>query len=116
MAGRGEAAAQEGEVRGRQAVDVVAEHGVRADAREWAEVLGRPQPRLYSISSSPLTDPHLVSLTVSVVRYENLRGRPRQGVRSPSLADAEQDTPVPVTSSAPRTFAHRPTPPPRWSW
>ncbi|MER6083359.1 bifunctional nitrate reductase/sulfite reductase flavoprotein subunit alpha [Streptomyces sp. NPDC001833] len=81
---------------GRQAVDVVAEFGIRADAREWAGVLGRLQPRLYSISSSPLTDPHQVSLTVSVVRYENLRGRPRQGVCSPFLADAEPGTPVPV--------------------
>lgn len=81
---------------GRQAVDVVAEHGVRADAQDWADVLGRLQPRLYSISSSPLTDPHLVSLTVSVVRYENLAGRPRHGVCSPFLADAEPDTPVPV--------------------
>ncbi|MGW1749279.1 molybdopterin-dependent oxidoreductase [Streptomyces sp. NPDC002092] len=81
---------------GRQAVDVIAEHRVGADAQEWADALGRLQPRLYSISSSPLTDPHLVSLTVSVVRYENLHGRPRQGVCSPFLADAEQDTPVPV--------------------
>ncbi|MGW1780099.1 molybdopterin-dependent oxidoreductase [Streptomyces sp. NPDC002143] len=81
---------------GRQAVDVAAESGVRADAQEWTEVLGRLQPRLYSISSSPLTDPHLVSLTVSVVRYENLAGRPRQGVCSPFLADAEPGTEVPV--------------------
>ncbi|MFJ5030357.1 molybdopterin-dependent oxidoreductase [Streptomyces sp. NPDC088560] len=81
---------------GRQAVDVVAEFGVRAGAQEWADVLGRLQPRLYSISSSPLTDPHLVSLTVSVVRYENPDGRPRQGVCSPFLADAEPGTPVPV--------------------
>ncbi|WP_420856482.1 molybdopterin-dependent oxidoreductase [Streptomyces mangrovisoli] len=81
---------------GRQAVDVVAELGVRAAEQEWAEVLGRLQPRLYSISSSPLTDPHQVSLTVSVVRYENLRGRPRQGVCSPFLADAEPGTEVPV--------------------
>ncbi|MFD9390726.1 molybdopterin-dependent oxidoreductase [Streptomyces sp. NPDC060000] len=81
---------------GRQAVDVAAEFGVRADAQEWAELLGRLQPRLYSISSSPLTDPHLVSLTVSVVRYENLAGRPRQGVCSPFLADAEPGTEVAV--------------------
>ncbi|WP_086765036.1 bifunctional nitrate reductase/sulfite reductase flavoprotein subunit alpha [Streptomyces bobili] len=81
---------------GRQAVDVAAEFGVRAGAQEWAEVLGRLQPRLYSISSSPLTDPHLVSLTVSVVRYENLAGRPRQGVCSPFLADAEPGTGVAV--------------------
>nr|WP_234532834.1 bifunctional nitrate reductase/sulfite reductase flavoprotein subunit alpha [Streptomyces shenzhenensis] len=81
---------------GRQAIDVVAEFGIRADAGAWAGVLGRLQPRLYSISSSPLTDPHQVSLTVSVVRYENLRGRPRQGVCSPFLADAEPGTEVPV--------------------
>ncbi|MEU1513494.1 bifunctional nitrate reductase/sulfite reductase flavoprotein subunit alpha [Streptomyces sp. NPDC005811] len=81
---------------GRQAVDVAAEFGIRAGAQEWSEALGRLQPRLYSISSSPLTDPHLVSLTVSVVRYENLAGRPRQGVCSPFLADAAPDTEVPV--------------------
>ncbi|MFJ5772680.1 molybdopterin-dependent oxidoreductase [Streptomyces sp. NPDC093094] len=81
---------------GRQAVDVVAGFGLRAGAQEWADLMGRLQPRLYSISSSPLTDPHLVSLTVSVVRYENPGGRPRQGVCSPFLADAEPGTPVPV--------------------
>ncbi|CDR15050.1 hypothetical protein GCM10022420_081810 [Streptomyces iranensis] len=81
---------------GRQAVDVLAESGVRAGAQEWTDLLGRLRHRLYSISSSPLTDPHLVSLTVSVVRYENLGGRPRQGVCSPFLADAEPGTPVPV--------------------
>ncbi|MCZ4081194.1 bifunctional nitrate reductase/sulfite reductase flavoprotein subunit alpha [Streptomyces sp. H34-S5] len=81
---------------GRQAVDVIAEHPVRATAQEWATVLKRLQPRLYSISSSPLTDPHQVSLTVSVVRYENVHGRPRKGVCSPFLADAVPDVPVPV--------------------
>ncbi|MFF4536846.1 molybdopterin-dependent oxidoreductase [Streptomyces aureus] len=88
---------------GRQAVDLLAEHPVRAGAQEWAEVLRPLQPRLYSISSSPLTDPGLVSLTVSVVRYENPGGRPRQGVCSPFLADAPLGTPVPVfVRSAPR--------------
>ncbi|MDX2544582.1 bifunctional nitrate reductase/sulfite reductase flavoprotein subunit alpha [Streptomyces sp. WI04-05B] len=81
---------------GRQAVDVVAEYGVRASAQEWVKVLRRLQPRLYSISSSPLVDPARVSLTVSVVRYENLHGRPRGGVCSPFLADAGPDTAVPV--------------------
>ncbi|WP_413253464.1 molybdopterin-dependent oxidoreductase [Streptomyces pseudovenezuelae] len=81
---------------GRQAVDVITEYAVQAGPQEWARILGRLQPRLYSISSSPLTDPHLVSLTVSVVRYENLHGRSRQGVCSPFLADAAADTPVPV--------------------
>ncbi|RPE46098.1 sulfite reductase (NADPH) alpha subunit [Streptomyces sp. Ag109_O5-1] len=81
---------------GRQAADIAAEFGIRAQAGEWAGVLGKLQPRLYSISSSPLTDPHQVSLTVSVVRYENLHGKPRQGVCSPFLADAEPGTEVPV--------------------
>ncbi|MFE2881980.1 molybdopterin-dependent oxidoreductase [Streptomyces sp. NPDC059272] len=81
---------------GRQLVDVLAEHPVKAGAEEWAGVLKRLQPRLYSISSSPLVDPHHVSLTVSVVRYESLSGRPRGGVCSPFLADAEVGTEVPV--------------------
>jgi len=81
---------------GRQAVDVAAEFGIRAAPQEWAGVLGRLQPRLYSISSSPLTDPDTVSLTVSVVRYASPAGRRRQGVCSPFLADAEPGTPVPV--------------------
>ncbi|WDV55089.1 bifunctional nitrate reductase/sulfite reductase flavoprotein subunit alpha [Streptomyces coeruleorubidus] len=81
---------------GRQAVDVVAEYAVRASAEEWAGVLRKLQPRLYSISSSPLVDPQQVSLTVSVVRYENLHGLQRGGVCSPFLADAGADTDVPV--------------------
>ncbi|WSY36582.1 bifunctional nitrate reductase/sulfite reductase flavoprotein subunit alpha [Streptomyces sp. NBC_00887] len=81
---------------GRQAVDVLAEYPVRATPQEWAGILKRLQPRLYSISSSPLTDPHQVSLTVSVVRYENLHGRPRNGVCSPFLADAAPGAPVSV--------------------
>ncbi|WP_310723840.1 bifunctional nitrate reductase/sulfite reductase flavoprotein subunit alpha [Streptomyces sp. N2A] len=80
----------------RQAVDVVAEHRVRADAREWAALLPRLRPRLYSISSSPLTDPALLRLTVSVVRYENRQGRPRKGVASAFLADAEPGSPVEI--------------------
>ncbi|MGW8401145.1 molybdopterin-dependent oxidoreductase [Streptomyces lydicus] len=81
---------------GRQAVDVLAEHPVGADAEEWAGVLGRLQPRLYSISSSPLADPGQIGLTVSVVRYENRDGRPRKGVASTFLADAGPGSPVPV--------------------
>ncbi|WTO68034.1 bifunctional nitrate reductase/sulfite reductase flavoprotein subunit alpha [Streptomyces sp. NBC_00209] len=81
---------------GRQAVDVLAAYPVKATPEEWAVLLKPLQPRLYSISSSPLTDPDRLSLTVSVVRYENTRGRPRSGVCSPFLADAAPDTRVPV--------------------
>ncbi|MGW2329321.1 molybdopterin-dependent oxidoreductase [Streptomyces sp. NPDC001700] len=81
---------------GRQAVDVLAEHPVRASAQEWADVLKRLQPRLYSISSSPLAHPHEVRLTVSVVRYESRGGTLRKGVASTHLADAAADHPVSV--------------------
>ncbi|WP_327208913.1 bifunctional nitrate reductase/sulfite reductase flavoprotein subunit alpha [[Kitasatospora] papulosa] len=81
---------------GRQAVDVIAEHSARATAAEWAGALTRLRPRLYSISSSPLTDPGLVDLTVSVVRYENRQGAVRKGVASTFLADAEAGSPVAV--------------------
>ncbi|WP_432023990.1 molybdopterin-dependent oxidoreductase [Streptomyces parvus] len=81
---------------GRQAVDVLAEHPVRATAAAWAEVLGPLRPRLYSIAGSPLEDPHRMRLTVSVIRYEGALGRIRKGVASTFLADAEPDSPVPV--------------------
>ncbi|MFG2824974.1 molybdopterin-dependent oxidoreductase [Kitasatospora sp. NPDC048365] len=80
----------------RQAADVLAEYPVRVSAQEWADRLKRLQPRLYSISSSPLADPRHVSLTVSVLRYEGRSGRLRKGVASTFLADAEPDSPVPV--------------------
>ncbi|HWS37679.1 MAG TPA: molybdopterin dinucleotide binding domain-containing protein, partial [Actinoplanes sp.] len=81
---------------GRQAVDVLAEHPVDATAADWAGVLKRLQPRQYSICSTPFTDPSLVSLTVSVVRFDNLAGRPRKGVCSTYLADAPAGTEIPV--------------------
>ncbi|MEU4561530.1 bifunctional nitrate reductase/sulfite reductase flavoprotein subunit alpha [Actinoplanes sp. NPDC023936] len=75
----------------RQAPDLLAEHPVKATAKEWLDVLKRLQPRLYSISSTPLVDPSSVSLTVSVVRY----GR-RKGVCSTHLADAPEGAEIPV--------------------
>jgi sulfite reductase (NADPH) flavoprotein alpha-component len=80
---------------GRQAVDLLAAYPIRAAAQEWAEVLRRLQPRLYSISSSPLVDPAKVSLTVSVVRF----GRDRRGVCSTFLADTAVEAPVFVQRS-----------------
>jgi NADPH-dependent sulfite reductase flavoprotein alpha-component len=89
---------------GRQAVDVIAEFPVRAAAQEWADVLKRLQPRLYSISSSPLDDPRLIRLTTSVIRYENGLGAPRGGVCSTYLADAAHDEPVRVFAQPARHF------------
>ncbi|MEV4876844.1 bifunctional nitrate reductase/sulfite reductase flavoprotein subunit alpha [Streptomyces cyaneofuscatus] len=81
---------------GRQAADVVAAYPVRASAAEWSSVLKRLQPRLYSISSSPLAHPGEVRLTVSVVRYAGDLGRDRTGVCSAYLADHADDGPVQV--------------------
>nr|WP_181442386.1 bifunctional nitrate reductase/sulfite reductase flavoprotein subunit alpha [Streptomyces tateyamensis] len=81
---------------GRQAVDVVGAFPVRAAAADWLGVLKQLQPRLYSISSSPLAHPGEVRLTVSVVRYRSERDRARAGVCSGYLADAADDGPVPV--------------------
>ncbi|MFE0463099.1 molybdopterin-dependent oxidoreductase [Kitasatospora sp. NPDC058965] len=81
---------------GRQAADVIGAFPVRAGAAEWAGVLKRLQPRLYSISSSPLAHPSEVRLTVSVVRYSNDLGRDRKGVCSSYLADCADDGPVQV--------------------
>lgn len=81
---------------GRQAVDVVDQFNLRLTVRKWAELLKPLQPRLYSISSSPLVDPSRVDITVSVVRYDGYRGRARKGVASTHLAGAAPGRAVPV--------------------
>jgi sulfite reductase (NADPH) flavoprotein alpha-component len=71
-----------------------------ASAVEFAALLRKLQPRLYSISSSPKAHPGEVHLTVAVVRYE-LNGRARKGVCSTFFADRiGPETRVPV-------FVHR---------
>ncbi|MDL9945820.1 bifunctional nitrate reductase/sulfite reductase flavoprotein subunit alpha [Gordonia sp. ABSL11-1] len=71
---------------GRQSVDLLAEHPVRASADDWVDVMKPLAPRSYSISSSPLSSPDEIHLTVSTVRY-NVHGTPRGGVCSTFLAD-----------------------------
>lgn len=71
---------------GRQSIDVLAAHPVRASADDWLGVLKPLQPRLYSISSSPKVNANEVQVTVSAVRY-NVHGVPRRGVCSTYLAD-----------------------------
>ncbi|MFL4967874.1 MAG: sulfite reductase subunit alpha [Xanthobacteraceae bacterium] len=60
--------------------------GIRPDPEAFVESLDPLQPRLYSISSSPKTDPGRVALTVDSVRYQ-VNGRRRLGVASTYLAD-----------------------------
>jgi sulfite reductase (NADPH) flavoprotein alpha-component len=59
---------------------------VHADPEAFLECLEPLQPRLYSISSSPLASPGEVHLTVDAVRYD-ISGRRRLGVASTLLAD-----------------------------
>jgi sulfite reductase (NADPH) flavoprotein alpha-component len=59
---------------------------VHADPEAFLECLEPLQPRLYSISSSPLATPGEVHLTVDAVRYD-IAGRKRLGVASTLLAD-----------------------------
>jgi sulfite reductase (NADPH) flavoprotein alpha-component len=60
--------------------------GIRPDPEAFIESLDPLQPRLYSISSSPRTDPGRVSLTVDAVRYR-VGPRQRLGVASTFLAE-----------------------------
>ncbi|RDV04590.1 sulfite reductase subunit alpha [Undibacter mobilis] len=60
--------------------------GTAPDPEAFVESLDQLQPRLYSISSSPKTDPNSVTLTVDTVRY-TIRNRQRLGVCSTLLAE-----------------------------
>ncbi len=72
-----------------QVLDVLAAmekfSGVRPDPEAFIEALDPLQPRLYSIASSPRTNPGRVALTVDAVRYAVGR-RTRLGVASTFLA------------------------------
>src|SRR5262245_2318097 len=60
--------------------------GLRPDPEAFIEALDPLQPRLYSISCSPRSNPGRVALTVDSVRYE-IGGRKRLGVASTFFAD-----------------------------
>jgi len=56
------------------------------EAEALLKILPVMQPRLYSISSSPKSEPRKVTITVGTVRYD-LMGRIRKGVASTFLAE-----------------------------
>jgi len=60
--------------------------GIRPDPEAFIEALDPLQPRLYSIASSPKTNPRRVALTVDTVRYK-IAKRTRLGVASTFLAE-----------------------------
>ena len=59
---------------------------IRVDPEAFLECLEPLQPRLYSISSSPLVSPGEIHLTVDAVRHD-IGGRRRLGVASTFVAD-----------------------------
>ncbi|HZT24753.1 MAG TPA: sulfite reductase subunit alpha [Pseudolabrys sp.] len=63
--------------------------GLRPDPEAFIEALDALQPRVYSISSSPKSNPNRLSLTVDAVRYA-AGGRTRLGVASTFLASRLQ--------------------------
>jgi sulfite reductase (NADPH) flavoprotein alpha-component len=68
--------------------------GIRPDPEAFIEALDPLRPRLYSISSSPKTNPGRVALTVDTVRY-NVGKRERLGVASTFLgARIRPNTPI----------------------
>ncbi|QQE85309.1 bifunctional nitrate reductase/sulfite reductase flavoprotein subunit alpha [Pseudomonas putida] len=84
---------------GRQLVDVLRAFPQDLPLATWLDLLKPLQPRLYSISSSPLAHPGQVHLTVSTVRYGQ-----RKGVCSSFLADRGQAVKVAIFPQASRHF------------
>lgn len=76
-------------------VDRILEYPTPISPSEFIGALRPLQPRLYSISSSPLKYPQEVHLTVSIVRYIS-EGRPRGGVCSTFLADRGEKKNIPI--------------------
>ena len=82
---------------GREIIDFLVESpGVKFAPAEFAGLLKKLQPRLYSIASSLKAYPEQVHLTVDTVRYE-FRGRKRKGVCSNFLAErVGENAPIPL--------------------
>ena len=89
---------------GREVIDLLLEFkGLQWEASEFAKVLRKLQPRLYSIASSRKAVGDAVHLTIATVRYESL-GRHREGVASSYLADRSLGGNVPVFVHAAKHF------------
>ncbi|MEM1295140.1 MAG: sulfite reductase subunit alpha [Verrucomicrobiota bacterium] len=92
-------------VEAREIVDFFIENpGVKMTGAELTGLLGKLQPRLYSIASSLKVHPDEVHLTIARVAYETL-GRKRKGVCSTYLSDRAPDgTQMPVFVHAAKGF------------
>ncbi|MFJ4343772.1 molybdopterin-dependent oxidoreductase [Pseudomonas sp. NPDC089401] len=84
---------------GRQLADVLRAFPQQLSLAAWLDLLKPLQPRLYSISSSPLAHPDQVHLTMSTVRYGQ-----RKGVCSSFLADRAQALKVAIYPQVSKHF------------
>lgn len=76
---------------GMEYIDFLVDHpSIHFTPEEFAKLLRKLQPRLYSIASSQKANPNAVHLTIAVVRYES-HGRQRKGVASTFLAERVGD-------------------------
>jgi sulfite reductase (NADPH) flavoprotein alpha-component len=80
-------------LKSRQIIDVIIEYRKAWRAQEFVDALRKLNPRLYSISSGPDTNPNEAHLTVAVVRYEQF-GRSHWGAASNYLASGVLNVPV----------------------
>src|SRR5581483_9607064 len=72
---------------GLEYIDFLIDHpSIHFTSEEFAKLLRKLQPRLYSIASSQKVHSEAVHLTIAVVRYES-HGRARKGVASTYLAE-----------------------------
>ncbi len=76
-----------------QVIDVVGDFRKTWQAQEFIDALRKLTPRLYSIASSPATNPDEAHLTVAVVRYEQF-GRSHWGSASNFLTSGSESVPV----------------------
>lgn len=92
-------------IEGRDLVDLLRDYPANGfGAQDFAGILRKLPPRLYSIASSLLAYPDEVHLTVAVVRY-NAHGRDRSGVCSAYFAErTSDDSRVPVYVDTNKNF------------
>ncbi|MDP4270040.1 MAG: assimilatory sulfite reductase (NADPH) flavoprotein subunit [Bacteroidota bacterium] len=83
-------------IHGKDIVDLFTHYPEKFNPEQLLGLLRKIQPRLYSISSSPLAHPDEAHLTVGVVKYNN-KGRNKTGLCSVFLSDRvyeEETAPV----------------------
>jgi len=80
---------------GRQLIDLLEAFPLSLSVDELLALLKPLQPRLYSISSSPLVSPDAIHVTMSTVRYRG-HDRVHSGVCSGFLADRSEHGLVPI--------------------